>query len=254
MAIDERMLLRVQKLIAHEQSAREIGSVEEAEVFAGKIAELMAKYEIEMADLDLAGQPDNAPIDMELVQYDTGETKRARSAWRELLAAAIARSNYCRILIVPRSNLIYMVGKPDNRKVASFLYLMLSRQIEAEATKAYNTFFYKCREDGAVWQARGYRGTWITGAVAAIRSRLALLETKIAGDAAGKATVLVNAGKAVDLWISQNNGTRTASSLNQTARNGAGYVHGQEWGNSASLSGNGLNGGSTPSRQIGGGR
>lgn len=52
---DEK-IRKIQKLLTHERSAREIGSTAEADAFAAKASELLRKYKLSMSDVELAKQ------------------------------------------------------------------------------------------------------------------------------------------------------------------------------------------------------
>ena len=47
---------KLQKLIAHEKSARATGNLQEAEAFAAKIAELLFRHNLSMSDVEIKQQ------------------------------------------------------------------------------------------------------------------------------------------------------------------------------------------------------
>jgi hypothetical protein len=63
-----KMTELLQKLIAHEQSARAIGNTAEAEAFAMKIADLMFRHNLSMSDVEIKQQEQDEPIDREIVE------------------------------------------------------------------------------------------------------------------------------------------------------------------------------------------
>lgn len=93
----ERILELLKKLIAHEQSARQIGSLNEAEAFAERIQALCTEYRIGLGEL---GQDDVRAriVEVTWTWRDGGwrKTIEKNQRWFCLLANAVAEGHECR--------------------------------------------------------------------------------------------------------------------------------------------------------------
>lgn len=125
------ILAKIRKLIEHEKSAREIGSLAEAEAFALKVSELCDRYRIavsevpEAAQLDDIGEADWAPS-------AAGQRKLQRqSRWQRAMANGIAWGHYCAILVFHGRNDIRFVGAASDIEVALAMMTILCRAAEA---------------------------------------------------------------------------------------------------------------------------
>ena len=129
---------RLKKLILHEQSARKIGSVKEAEAFAGKIQQMLFDFKLNISQIDLDQYEEKEPVGRQSVELDGIQRKgnikkRQELLWR--LAQAVAKAHYCNILIVPGSAQVFFVGRPADRAVAIEMYHYL---VNAEIRFASN--------------------------------------------------------------------------------------------------------------------
>lgn len=133
---------KLQKLIAHEQSARKIGNQAEAEAFAGRIQELLTKHKLSMGDLEFDQQEAAEPIKREHVKMsDVGlKNDHKRVQWTEYLASGIAEVNCCRALVFPGWNGITIVGRESDRQAVIWLFGFLARTAQDLATKEAKTY------------------------------------------------------------------------------------------------------------------
>lgn len=115
---------KLQKLIAHEESARKMGSIAEATIFAAKIAELMQNHNLEMSDVEVQEEDDNSPVGKTYVTPGTkgGKVRSGRSKWRETLAQAVAASMFCKLLVVPGKATLCFCGREEQREAAVMLF------------------------------------------------------------------------------------------------------------------------------------
>ncbi len=130
MPTNERVLDLVKKLLAHEQSAREIGSIAEADAFAAKIQTLCDEYRVGLTDL----APDEMAQSMAYVHWtwkDAGlKTVRRAERWMTLLAGAVAIGHECQEtrLSVPGGTIGFgFLGLPADAHVASAMFGVLLR-------------------------------------------------------------------------------------------------------------------------------
>ena len=52
----DKMIDRIQKLLAHADSAKKLGNEEEAQAFAAKVNELLLKHKLSMSSVEVAAQ------------------------------------------------------------------------------------------------------------------------------------------------------------------------------------------------------
>lgn len=120
---ESKIISLIQKLIAHEKSARDIGNQAEAEAFATKIAALLAQHKLEMSEVEYKAQEIENP-------FGTGWSKKAGGSstpqWRMSLAQAIANAFFCHISYSTRGNQITFYGRNSDRKAAIEMYETLS--------------------------------------------------------------------------------------------------------------------------------
>jgi len=170
----EKILDKLRKLQAHADSAEEIGNEAEAQAFAAKIQELLTAYKISMSEVRVEGVEEE-PINKTDVYWGTlGMAKhRKPSAWAEMLARIVAKAYYCDFVAVRAPKgcrgdtggwIGFFVGTDTDRKITIQMYVILSRFIQSEATKAYNEFWKQLvRQGEPVQLARGFRKGWIEG-------------------------------------------------------------------------------------------
>lgn len=107
---------KIRKLIAHERSARKIGSVAEAAAFAARIQDLLIKHNLSLIEVE-RDQPDKGAI--------SEERYRVRPAWEAVtLAAIVTRAHFCAV-IRTHDGLLF-AGREEDRlvSIAMFGYLL----------------------------------------------------------------------------------------------------------------------------------
>jgi hypothetical protein len=131
----EKTLRLIKHLLAHADSAAQIGSSEEAATFAAKANELLLKHKLEMTDLELATEEEDDPIDGEYVDVaaKAGLKKGGgarRAAWIESMAMALCNANFCKLLVVPGTKIIRIIGRRSDRQIVQYLLTVLVREGE----------------------------------------------------------------------------------------------------------------------------
>jgi hypothetical protein len=155
---------RLRKLINHERSARSIGSVAEAELFAEKIQELLDLYNLSLSD-----------IDMKEVRKTTGQTKvdmKINHYWQSVFANAIASFNGCRI--VGRWDGMLVIGATVDRLIVIEIYEYfesLCRIFADRYMKEYHKSKEYRRKLRKHMHSRKQRNSYSTGFVAALIKR-----------------------------------------------------------------------------------
>jgi len=128
MASNSPIIEKLRKLMAHEQSARAIDSLLEAEAFAEKIQNLLTEYKLSMTEIEFDAREEGEPIDWENVSGDEINVggKKIRQYWRMKLANGIAEVNSCQAIgRGARSNSFAFVGRTTDRELCKVLYLYM---------------------------------------------------------------------------------------------------------------------------------
>ncbi len=115
---------KLQKLIAHERSARAVGSTEEAEAFAQRIASMLTEHKLSMTEVEFEAQDRDDPIG------ETGvEGLPARlDQWRHVLSVVVAASLYCRVVTFDEKKMttLLWIGRGTDRTAAIEMFKYLS--------------------------------------------------------------------------------------------------------------------------------
>lgn len=115
---------KLAKMIRHEQSARQIGSIAEAEAFASQVQTLLTKHGLEMSEIEFETE-EVEPIGEEWAKSHDSDSPvpyvSHRVEWQEELAFAIALNNSC-ALLVTGSNSVCFVGRSSDRQICLSLY------------------------------------------------------------------------------------------------------------------------------------
>lgn len=84
----------LQKLIAHEQSARTVGSIAEAEAFATRIQEILTKHKLSRTEVEAEHLEGDDPVGHSRI-----ESKKVNNdEWFLILAQGVASNFYCRAI------------------------------------------------------------------------------------------------------------------------------------------------------------
>lgn len=131
MSENQNILDKLRKLIEHEKSARDIGSLHEADAFAQKISELCELYRIAIADVPEEKPAEAKPADdIWIKKWDPDEVngrKRRQSNWQREMAMGIAYGHFCELLIYRGSNKVAFVGLSNDVETASAMMTILCR-------------------------------------------------------------------------------------------------------------------------------
>lgn len=264
----ESVVSKLQKLIAHERSARDIGNIAEAEAFAAKIQTMLTSHKLEMSEVEIQEREAKEPIDdTAFWPTEAGWRRTAcRVAWQERLATAIATANGCELLVTPRSNWLAFVGRGSDRETAKALFLYFLEMAksladraahenrDSERTKCFSVRGRFWRNYISAWM-RDYRESYamgFTGAVAIriIRRHREMIETERCerGESSTGLVLIKRDAMAVQSFIAEltkdhkpwtekekNNYRKGANHLNGDA-----FQHGKDHGERVALTSNRL--------------
>lgn len=107
---------KLKKLIAHEQSAHEIGNQDEAKAFAETIQKLLDKYNLSRSDIEVDSEQ-QSPIG-----YETIVPVGAFLDWQEILIDTISGLNGCCTLLNKSPFGLIIIGRQSDREIVISLY------------------------------------------------------------------------------------------------------------------------------------
>lgn len=145
------LLERIQKLYAKAESAKEIGSLAEAEAFNAKVNKLLIEHNLSMTDINNLSD-ENGKSDEEIIETERandlifGENK-SNGTWDRLLLQVLAKHNMCDLLWMQRTQRVSVLGTKTNIEIMSYLYQVLKPKVEQIAQDEYSKLVIKTRED-----------------------------------------------------------------------------------------------------------
>lgn len=154
----EKMLKKIENLLA---LAGNNPSENEAIAAALKAQELMAKYNIELADLE--GQPAKQAITEE--RYTPKANCHYVRKWRYGLSAIIARNFCCRTYSINRDTVVFY-GYEKDAKIAAEVFRFLFET----GNRLANRYYLKCKKEGRA--TKGVLNTYLVGFCDGIREVL----------------------------------------------------------------------------------
>lgn len=238
---DRRKIIdKLKKMQAKAASSEALGYEAEALAFAEAMQKMISEYKVEKAEL---GVEDEKKEEIKLVRAPLEKFKiplrRRQSPWQQRLAAAIAAGHYCRVAISLGSNAIWFAGKEVDAQIAGDVWGKLVVAAEAIADKEYVAYFYRCKRDGKVHLARGYRQSFLLGFTNRLRQRYAEhmeeLRKYYASNKLALAT-LAESSSMIDDWIDKN--VKPGKGVDPPyIQNREGYFQGERRGSEINLSG-----------------
>lgn len=228
---EKSIIERLNKLIAHEQSARSIGSIAEAETFAAKIQELLFRHKLEMTDIEVEAE-DDQPIDREFLSEInlTGKDRKQHLSWVGILLNAVGSANFCRV-IGHHAGGYHLIGKPTDRETAKALFHYLYRAcLEVAPLQAE-------LHVGNTYAKRGFISGFKLGFASAISKRIGVEQAKLRASAQERGLIRIDQlSKQVDAKVKELFPELRKGSACST-RSHAGYQAGQLYGSAVGING-----------------
>lgn len=161
----EKVTEKIRKLLAKSESAKETGSIQEAEIFALKAQELLLQYNLTHHDIN---KPEESPIIMETVCLnDFEKIPKTEGDWILSLFVELSRYNLCKSIIIGNrgDNRLYIFGERHNIDIVKYLHDQLRVKIKRLSLEAWKE--YKGLEKRNTF-LRGYK----KGVVMGIKTKL----------------------------------------------------------------------------------
>lgn len=236
---DEKIIDKLKKLKAMADGAGKVGNEAEAQAFAAMVQTLLAKHKLDASDIEWEQQQLE-----ELVKIvaDPTDHRTKIQEWEVFLAQAVAKASSCRPLVSttsPKSKTIFRIwfyGTRTDATAAQEAYLYLLKAAKHLAEREYVTYFYKCKDEGDVTRARGYKGSWLLGFVSRLTTRYKENQQVIISAAAGTALIRLSQSLVrVDEAIKDNFKGKVVVTDVPDIKNLNGFKHGQAAANRVTL-------------------
>lgn len=247
---DERIISKLRKLIAHQESAEAIGSLAEAEAFSAKIQQLLIDHKLEAAQIGPMDDHDDEPVTEGAVgNYLDLRLKRRRIWWMEELAGLVARAHFCELLVAAGTSTVWFVGTASDRAITEYTYVSLCKA----AIEICDREFKLARREGA--ETRAFRRSFFDGFTYGIGQTLRKLRRE-ADATESTALVLQRSDAAVQKYLDDKFKGKRGSTIADIGQHSSGfnlgaYSRGKRAGESTSIQ----RGVGSPSRsQIGAGQ
>ena len=133
----KKILEKIQKLKALQESAEKLGSIEEAANAAAQTQRLLVKYNLSLEEVDAHIPEKEVSHESFCCSY---ETKKSESTWVISLYHQISRFNFCSVIAINKYK-IHLVGEKYNREVVKDLCESLIpriRNLEKESWRTYS--------------------------------------------------------------------------------------------------------------------
>lgn len=167
-----KILDKIKKLHLKAESCKEIGSDHEAAAFAEMVNRMLNEHRLSLTDIQFEEKRKSEPVEQHEITWDDVRVRNNRVRWIESLAKDVAVAHTCDILVLQGSSRIWVVGARSNREIAEYMIVTLVRLAEQIAEKEYVKYYYKCRDEGDVTRARGFKAAFLDGFVTRIGRRL----------------------------------------------------------------------------------
>lgn len=243
-----KIIDRIRKLHAKAESAKAIGSFEEAATFAEAVEKMLMKYKLSASTLSEEDREREDPLGAHWMEWDAHEglkTNKRRIPWIERLTAIVCDAHFCSLIVSTRSSNILIIGREQDRAVCEYMCVMLVRLGIELADKAYRAERYKQWKLGKMHEAHGFREAFLFGYVTRLRERYAAMRAaEVREHGAGVALVVKRSKDEVIKWSEEHIKQKKASATKMTASHLDGVDAGRRAADKVNLSGRGV-GGST---------
>lgn len=139
--MDENLLKKIKRLLALQESAQKMGSIEEAANAASKVRDLLMKHNLDLYSVQKwEERPKEEQIDK--AEFDTSTlSTKVEGDWVRQLAEVISRFNMCRVIGTGHSRgIIFIIGTPTNTQITWYTVEQLVVRIRGMAKEAFKVY------------------------------------------------------------------------------------------------------------------
>lgn len=236
----EDALRKLKKMRAKMEGAQKLGSELEAQAFAEAIQKMCAQHQVNEAELDPQTLDEIDPVERVFPDYDKHKYKvRQRWVdWLDKLADSVSWAHYCSYFTYGNTSRVSFVGRRSNAETAAEVYLQLAILAEEIADREYVDFFYKCKAEGQVGKARGFRHSFLLGFCRRVSERYYEYQEALKKYYAHDQKALVSLGdarKKVRDWIKAQDVKEASDRKNKGVENWSGYHEGVKKANDVEM-------------------
>lgn len=221
----KKILERIRKMMQKAESAKEIGSVAEAEIFSKKVQELLQKYNLSKSDITLE------QAEKEVEHEEMGSRVKGMSGMHlgYNIMHQICIHNWCQAYTYRRERknpTMIVVGSPENVEVCKYIYSIVSRAFKEEAARSY-----KENKDSILESRLVYMREFIQGAAIGLGAKLKAEKERLQKENKNSSALMVINDQAITNYIEQKwGGTargRSTSYQRSNSARGKGYEFGK---------------------------
>lgn len=151
--IDKNLLAKIQKLIKLQEGAKAVGNFAEAANAAEKIRDMLMKHNLEMYQVEAAGDLTQKKEPTQHQEFDADElTKPHEGRWIINLARVIANFNMCSAIPYGKTTRIYIIGTHSNVEIVWYTCEMVANLLRPAWKAAFK-----------VYQGKEKRNTFMRG-------------------------------------------------------------------------------------------
>jgi len=224
----KRIVDKIRKLIRHEQSARTVGTTEEATAFSAKIQQLCIQHKISVDQVRLDDEAEHERVGEERVRAGSHSVRYGRGnvpLEDKRLLSVVAEAHFCQAIGLPGTDSILLVGEEWDRAIAVEMFRFLSSTIKRLARLEED----KTRR--ARRSVRRFKPHFYLGFTSAVRRRY----EEMRAQAEGESTALVRADALVKRYVETNYQTVQVKPRKLPRVNKSGYFAGVAAGSNVDL-------------------
>ena len=164
-----KIIEKVRKLRDMAESSKNIGSLEEAKVFAAKVKKMMDEHKLSLSDIAYL-EYEEADIQKFCVRwsnYGHKDTTR-RCQWTAALCGRLAEYNSCRMFVCQGTNACMLYGREEDIAAMHTLLSVLVPVLLKLDEAAYHQIYHESGIEGRKDRLKGFRLSWKLGFVAGV--------------------------------------------------------------------------------------
>lgn len=144
----ESIVEKIQKLLNKADSAKQVGSLHEAEVFATKATELLLQHNLSISDVEDFEKSRKESITQS--GFDEGikfGQVKSDGKWEIDLLGVLSEFNFCQSIFRIRSGKASVIGTKENIEVVKYLFEILRPMLKQMSSEAFNKKIKDIREN-----------------------------------------------------------------------------------------------------------
>lgn len=136
----EAIKSKIEKLFNKAESAKEIGSLKEAEIFMAKAQDILMKFNIDKSQLNLGFEQGNpCVVDKYINLKDLHGWSKTDGKWLQRLYHFVAINNFCKS-VSSGNYLVTLIGEPANVDVVKYMVANIVPKIKQLRLRAWKEY------------------------------------------------------------------------------------------------------------------